>query len=179
LLSPRDRQSDLSKAKFFIKVYWEKNGNFDFRSVGVILYECVFGKAPYKSESLDELLIKIRSETPIVIPNSCRISDLCQGVNFINIVQAPFLFESAFRNFLYLHFGFVIFLAQESIWRKKLHVKCRWNWLQISSRNVFREIRPGGSSLSHFSDIHFLILNTFLQKTHWKRPPFWLKRPLA
>ena len=44
------------------------------------MYECLFGKAPYKSETLDELLIKIRSETPIVIPNSSRISDLCQDL---------------------------------------------------------------------------------------------------
>lgn len=52
----------------------------DLWSVGIILYECLFGKAPYKSETLDELLLKIRSETPILIPNSCRISDLCQDL---------------------------------------------------------------------------------------------------
>ena len=44
------------------------------------MYECLFGKAPYKSETLDELLIKVRSETPILIPNSSRISDFCQDL---------------------------------------------------------------------------------------------------
>jgi len=46
----------------------------DLWSVGVILYECLFGKAPYKSETLEELLIKIKSETPIVIPKGVGIS---------------------------------------------------------------------------------------------------------
>ena len=52
----------------------------DLWSVGVILYECLFGQAPYKSESLDELLLKIQSETPVVIPSMPKVSDLCQDL---------------------------------------------------------------------------------------------------
>ena len=76
----------------------------DLWSVGVILYECLFGRAPYKSDSLDELLIKVKSETPIVIPNSCQISDHCQDllahclqrdptkrISFEDFFQHPFL----------------------------------------------------------------------------------------
>merc|ERR1719278_1786760 len=36
----------------------------DLWSVGVILYECLFGKAPYKSESLDDLLEKSLQRDP-------------------------------------------------------------------------------------------------------------------
>jgi len=39
----------------------------DLWSVGVILYECIFGRAPYSSGSLDELLEKIKSHAPIEV----------------------------------------------------------------------------------------------------------------
>jgi serine/threonine-protein kinase ULK3 len=39
----------------------------DLWSVGVILYECLFGKAPYSSGSLDELLEKIKAHAPIEV----------------------------------------------------------------------------------------------------------------
>ena len=52
----------------------------DLWSVGVILYECLFGKAPYKSDTLEELLIKIKSEQPIVIPRGVGISDSCRDL---------------------------------------------------------------------------------------------------
>ena len=52
----------------------------DLWSVGVILYECLFGKAPYKSETLEELLIKIKSDHPIVIPKGVGISNLCRDL---------------------------------------------------------------------------------------------------
>jgi serine/threonine protein kinase len=42
----------------------------DLWSVGIILYEALFGKAPYKSDTLDEVLVKIREQRPIVIPRS-------------------------------------------------------------------------------------------------------------
>lgn len=44
------------------------------------MYECLFGKAPYKSETLEQLLIKIQSEAPIVIPRSTRISESCRDL---------------------------------------------------------------------------------------------------
>lgn len=52
----------------------------DLWSVGVILYECLFGKAPYKSDTLEELLQKIKSGQPIVIPKGAKISDSCRDL---------------------------------------------------------------------------------------------------
>ena len=52
----------------------------DLWSVGVILYECLFGKAPYKSETLEELVAKIKSEQPIVIPKGHKITDTCRDL---------------------------------------------------------------------------------------------------
>lgn len=49
----------------------------DIWSVGVILYECLFGRAPYKSETLEELLKKIKSEQPILIPRGSKLSEDC------------------------------------------------------------------------------------------------------
>lgn len=49
----------------------------DLWSIGVILYECLFGKAPYSSKTIDELLFKIRNHERIVIPSNTRISDDC------------------------------------------------------------------------------------------------------
>lgn len=37
----------------------------DLWSVGVVLYECLFGKAPYSSQTVKELLTKIKNQTPI------------------------------------------------------------------------------------------------------------------
>ena len=48
----------------------------DLWSVGVILYECLFGKAPYSSGSLDELLEKIKAHAPIEVFQS-KIIMLC------------------------------------------------------------------------------------------------------
>ena len=52
----------------------------DLWSVGVILYECLFGKAPYKSDTLEELVQKIKCEQPIVIPKGHKISDPCRDL---------------------------------------------------------------------------------------------------
>lgn len=39
----------------------------DLWSVGVITYECLFGKAPYSSGSYEELCARIRTRAPIVV----------------------------------------------------------------------------------------------------------------
>lgn len=52
----------------------------DLWSIGVILFECLFGKAPYSSKSLDELLVKIKSQQPIQIPRSHKISANCEDL---------------------------------------------------------------------------------------------------
>uniref|UniRef100_A0A6B2EG62 Serine/threonine-protein kinase ULK3 n=1 Tax=Phlebotomus kandelakii TaxID=1109342 RepID=A0A6B2EG62_9DIPT len=52
----------------------------DLWSIGVILYECLFGKAPYSSKSLSELLEKIRQLQRIEIPRNTRISPECEDL---------------------------------------------------------------------------------------------------
>lgn len=56
-------------------------GNYDDRvdlwSVGVIMYECLFGKAPYSSSSFKQLVHKIQTKEPIQIPANSNISEGC------------------------------------------------------------------------------------------------------
>ncbi|XP_059610415.1 serine/threonine-protein kinase ULK3 [Phlebotomus argentipes] len=52
----------------------------DLWSIGVILYECLFGKAPYSSKSLPELLEKIQKLQRIDIPRNTRISPECEDL---------------------------------------------------------------------------------------------------
>lgn len=52
----------------------------DLWSVGVILYECLFGKAPYSSKTMDELIEKIKKDKPIEIPYGTNISPECRDL---------------------------------------------------------------------------------------------------
>lgn len=52
----------------------------DLWSIGVILYECLFGRAPYSSKSLQELLEKIRNNARIEIPKNHSISAECEDL---------------------------------------------------------------------------------------------------
>ena len=74
----------------------------DLWSVGVILFECLFGRAPYKSKSVDELLLKIKEDKEIEVPEnisgSCR--DLltrllrrnpAERIGFDDFFKHPFL----------------------------------------------------------------------------------------
>lgn len=76
----------------------------DLWSVGVILYECIFGRAPYKSENVDQLLEKIKEDKPIVIPRKVDLSNEChdlltrclkrdhsQRISFDDFFSHPFL----------------------------------------------------------------------------------------
>ena len=45
----------------------------DLWSIGVILYEAVFGKAPFSSETLEQLVAKIKEDVPVQIPNTRAI----------------------------------------------------------------------------------------------------------
>lgn len=49
----------------------------DLWSIGVILYECLFGRAPYSSKSLEELMVRIRKQEKITIPPNSKISSEC------------------------------------------------------------------------------------------------------
>lgn len=60
------------------------SGDYDARvdlwSVGVIMFECLFGKAPYSSNTFKELVNKIQSRAPIEIPRNCSISAGCRDL---------------------------------------------------------------------------------------------------
>lgn len=76
----------------------------DLWSVGIILYECLFGRAPYKSETLEQLLIKIKDGARIEIPSDPKISSNCldliekclqrnpqERIDFDEFFEHPFL----------------------------------------------------------------------------------------
>ncbi|KAM4675546.1 serine/threonine-protein kinase ULK3 [Discoglossus pictus] len=52
----------------------------DLWSVGVILYEALFGKAPFASRTFSELEEKIRSEHTIELPSRPRVSSECRDL---------------------------------------------------------------------------------------------------
>ncbi|KAL4227286.1 Serine/threonine-protein kinase ulk3 [Mactra antiquata] len=59
-------------------------GRYDARvdlwSIGVILYECLFGRAPYASKSFKELEEKIWDPKPIELPYGVEVSDHCRAL---------------------------------------------------------------------------------------------------
>ncbi|KAG7164343.1 serine/threonine-protein kinase ULK3-like [Homarus americanus] len=52
----------------------------DLWSVGVILYECLFGKAPYSSKTMNELIEKIKKDKAIDVPYGTNISQDCRNL---------------------------------------------------------------------------------------------------
>lgn len=46
------------------------NASVDLWSTGIILYECIFGKTPYTSKSLKDLIEKIKKDCPISVSNN-------------------------------------------------------------------------------------------------------------
>lgn len=43
------------------------DASVDLWSIGVIMYECLFGRAPYSSKNVQELLDKIKMQKPIEV----------------------------------------------------------------------------------------------------------------
>ncbi|XP_033339552.2 unc-51 like kinase 3 homolog Aduk isoform X2 [Megalopta genalis] len=52
----------------------------DLWSVGVIMYECLFGRAPYSSTSVQELSEKIKDTRPIELPKGCQVTRECKDL---------------------------------------------------------------------------------------------------
>lgn len=52
----------------------------DLWSIGVILYECLFGAAPYRSRTIEELLEKVKSLQKIEIPSNAKITPECEDL---------------------------------------------------------------------------------------------------
>lgn len=52
----------------------------DLWSIGIILYECLFGTAPYRSKSVEELLQKVKSLQKIEIPTNSKVSAECEDL---------------------------------------------------------------------------------------------------
>ncbi|KZC08184.1 PREDICTED: serine/threonine-protein kinase ULK3 [Dufourea novaeangliae] len=52
----------------------------DLWSVGVIMYECLFGKAPYSSSSFQELAEKIKDARRIELPKGSHVSRNCKDL---------------------------------------------------------------------------------------------------
>lgn len=65
------------------------NPSADLWSIGVILYECIFGSAPYRSKSMDELLDKIKNRQKIVIAAAAKISQECRDMMMRLLIHEP------------------------------------------------------------------------------------------
>lgn len=58
------------------------DASVDLWSIGVIMYECLFGKAPYSSNSVLELTEKIKSQMPIDVSNFANTFTLHAKLQF-------------------------------------------------------------------------------------------------
>ncbi|XP_031424868.1 serine/threonine-protein kinase ULK3 isoform X1 [Clupea harengus] len=83
-MSPWDEQSALRGSPLYMAPEMVCRRQYDARvdlwSVGVILYEALFGQPPFASRSYAELEEKIRSDRPIELPVSARVSRDCRDL---------------------------------------------------------------------------------------------------
>uniref|UniRef100_A0A3B1IPN3 Serine/threonine-protein kinase ULK3 n=2 Tax=Astyanax mexicanus TaxID=7994 RepID=A0A3B1IPN3_ASTMX len=83
-MSPWDEQSALRGSPLYMAPEMVCRRQYDARvdlwSVGVILYETLFGRAPFASRSFAELEEKIRSDKPIELPAGARVSRDCRDL---------------------------------------------------------------------------------------------------
>ncbi|KPP66494.1 serine/threonine-protein kinase ULK3-like, partial [Scleropages formosus] len=83
-MSPWDEQSALRGSPLYMAPEMVCRRQYDARvdlwSVGVILYEALFGRPPFASRSYAELEEKIRSNRPIELPPGARVSRHCRDL---------------------------------------------------------------------------------------------------
>ncbi|CAL8243289.1 unnamed protein product [Lota lota] len=83
-MSPWDEQSALRGSPLYMAPEMVCRRQYDSRvdlwSVGVILYEALFGRAPFASRSYAELEEKIRSDRPVELPPGARVSADCRDL---------------------------------------------------------------------------------------------------
>uniref|UniRef100_A0A8C6U9X6 Serine/threonine-protein kinase ULK3 n=1 Tax=Neogobius melanostomus TaxID=47308 RepID=A0A8C6U9X6_9GOBI len=83
-MSPWDEQSVLRGSPLYMAPEMVCRRQYDSRvdlwSVGVILYEALFGRAPFASRSYAELEEKIRSNQPIELPLGMKVSKDCRDL---------------------------------------------------------------------------------------------------
>ncbi|XP_069695812.1 serine/threonine-protein kinase ULK3 isoform X2 [Periplaneta americana] len=83
-LSADDQNSSLRGSPLYmapeILLKHKYDARVDLWSVGVIMYECLFGRAPYSSNNFKELAEKIKSQMPIQVPPGSCISPDCRDL---------------------------------------------------------------------------------------------------
>lgn len=61
----------------------------DLWSIGCILYECLFGWAPYRSKTIDELLDKVKTKQAIDMSGASKLSPACENLLGRLLVHDP------------------------------------------------------------------------------------------
>uniref|UniRef100_A0A8C7ZXE5 Serine/threonine-protein kinase ULK3 n=1 Tax=Oryzias sinensis TaxID=183150 RepID=A0A8C7ZXE5_9TELE len=83
-MSPWDEKSVLRGSPLYMAPEMVCRRQYDSRadlwSVGVILYEALFGRAPFASKSFAELEEKIRSDQPVELPPGAKVSKDCRDL---------------------------------------------------------------------------------------------------
>ncbi|XP_070619093.1 serine/threonine-protein kinase ULK3 [Erythrolamprus reginae] len=83
-MSPRDEKHVLRGSPLYMAPEMVCSRQYDARvdlwSVGVILYEALFGRPPFASKSFAELEEKIRSSQPVELPSRPRLSPECRDL---------------------------------------------------------------------------------------------------
>ncbi|KAK0428460.1 hypothetical protein QR680_010821 [Steinernema hermaphroditum] len=62
----------------------------DLWSAGTILFECLFGRAPFASATVDEIKVHLRSMDPIQVPNYPVLSDQCYDLLKRLLIRDPY-----------------------------------------------------------------------------------------
>ncbi|KAM6981401.1 serine/threonine-protein kinase ULK3 [Aplochiton taeniatus] len=92
-MSPWDEQSALRGSPLYMAPEMVCRRQYDSRvdlwSVGVILFEALFGRAPFASRSFAELEDKIRSDRPIELPPGARVSRDCRDLLLCLLERDP------------------------------------------------------------------------------------------